>query len=102
MKAIPVLILLGFSSLVASAQNYSINWFTIDGGGGASVGAGVTEYYNRHAEADGSQWFTVTTVVDDPKYLNQPFITSTSFRKEPDGSKWNPSPCRIDPPRGTN
>jgi hypothetical protein len=28
----------GFSAQRASAQNYSLNWFTIDGGGGTSTG----------------------------------------------------------------
>jgi hypothetical protein len=56
----------------------------------------LTEYYDLHALAGGSQWFTVTTIVSDPMYLNQEFITSTDFRKEPDGSKWNPTPCQTD------
>jgi hypothetical protein len=55
--------------------------------------AAVTEYIDRHTEANGDQWFTVTTIVDDPKYLTEPFITSTHFKKEPDGAKWRPSPC---------
>jgi hypothetical protein len=53
----------------------------------------VTEYFDRHTEANGDQWFTVTTIVDDPKYLTEPFITSTHFKKEPDGAKWRPTPC---------
>ncbi len=64
-----------------------------------SEDAVLTEYFNRHREPAGSEWFTVTTIVDDPKYLTMPFITSSSFRKEPDGSKWRPNPCEIDPPR---
>ena len=64
-----------------------------------SENAVLTEYLNRHHEPDGSEWFTVTTVVDDPKYLTMPFITSSSFKKEPDPSKWHPTPCEIDPPR---
>jgi len=28
-----------------------------------------------------------------------PFITSESFKKEADASKWHPTPCQIDPPR---
>jgi hypothetical protein len=35
----------------------------------------------------------VTTVVDDPRYLTQPFIVSSHFKKETDGSKWDPTPC---------
>jgi hypothetical protein len=53
----------------------------------------VTEYFDRHSESNGDEWFTVTTTVDDAKYLNMPFITSTSFKKERDGAKWHPSPC---------
>jgi hypothetical protein len=58
-----------------------------------SENAVVTEYYDRHNESNGDQWFTVTTIVDDPKYLDQPFITSTHFKKEPDAAKWRPTPC---------
>jgi hypothetical protein len=58
-----------------------------------SANAVLTEYYDRHNEPDGTEWFTVTTVVNDPEYLAVPFVTSSDFRKEPDGSKWNPTPC---------
>lgn len=58
----------------------------------------LTEYYNRHSGPGSLEWFTVTTVVEDPRYLNQPYITSSSFRKEPDGGKWNPTPCQTSPP----
>ena len=53
----------------------------------------VTEYFDRHVEPNGSEWFTVTTIVEDPTYLDQPFVTSTHFRKEPDGVKWRPTAC---------
>jgi hypothetical protein len=55
--------------------------------------ATVTEYFDRHKESDGDEWLTVTTLVEDPKYLNQTFITSSHFKKEPDGSKWRPTTC---------
>ena len=58
-----------------------------------SEGTTLTEYYDRHTEPNGDQWFTVTTIVDDPKYLQQPFITSTDFKKEPNGAKWRSTPC---------
>jgi hypothetical protein len=58
-----------------------------------SENAVVTEYFDRHTEANGDEWFTVTTIVDDPKYLTQPFITSSGFKKERDGAKWRPGPC---------
>jgi hypothetical protein len=55
--------------------------------------ATVSEYFDRHKESNDEQWLTVTSLVEDPKYLNQPFITSSHFKKEPDGSKWRPTPC---------
>jgi len=55
----------------------------------------VTEYYDRFAAPNGDQWFTVTTIVEDSQYLNQPFVTSSHFKKEPDGAKWSPSPCKA-------
>jgi hypothetical protein len=53
----------------------------------------LTEYYSVTHEPNGDQWLIVTTVVDDPLYLQQPFITSTHFKKEADGSKWRPAAC---------
>ena len=53
----------------------------------------VKEYFDRFREPDGTEWFTVTTVVTDPVYLAIPFVTTTDFRREPDGSGWNPTPC---------
>jgi hypothetical protein len=59
-----------------------------------SQDATVTEYFDRFATPTGDEWFSVTTVVRDPKYLNQDFITSSQFKKEADGTKWSPSACR--------
>jgi hypothetical protein len=58
-----------------------------------SAAARVTEDYDFRTEDDGTQWFTVTTIVNDPTYLSAPFVTSTDFRKESDGSKWRPTSC---------
>ena len=58
-----------------------------------SANAKLTEYYDRTNEANGDSWLIVTTIVDDPQYLQMPFITSTHFKKESDGSKWMPAPC---------
>ena len=38
------------------------------------------------------------TIVEDPRYLDQPFITSTHFKREPDGVKWMPAPCEAGSP----
>jgi hypothetical protein len=53
----------------------------------------LKEYYDLHKERNGDTWFTVTTVVEDPKYLTEPFVTSTDFKKIPDGAGWSPSAC---------
>ena len=53
----------------------------------------VTEYYDRTNEPDGSTLLVVTTIVNDPVYLNQEFITSTHFKSQPDAKGWNPQPC---------
>ena len=53
----------------------------------------LTEYFDKVTEPDGETLLIVSTIVDDPQYLNQQFLTSTHFKKEPDGAKWNPSAC---------
>jgi hypothetical protein len=61
--------------------------------------ATVTEYIHKlPTHPNGDEWLHVVTIVDDPKYLSQPFYTSTDFRKEADASKFNPTPCKTDPP----
>jgi hypothetical protein len=57
----------------------------------------VTEYFERYEVPNGDVWFVVTTVVRDPTYLNQEFVTSSHFKREADGSKWAPAPCRATP-----
>ena len=58
-----------------------------------SENATLLEYYDRHKEPNGDEWLTVTTILHDPKYYMQDFITSTHFKKETDQSKWRPMPC---------
>jgi hypothetical protein len=60
-----------------------------------SEDAVVTEYFDRFAAPNGDDWLAVTTMVTDPKYLNTDFVTSSHFKKESDGSKWSPSPCKA-------
>jgi hypothetical protein len=65
-----------------------------------SANAVVTEYFDRVGpEPNGDVLLIVRTVVEDSKYLTQPFITSTHFKLEANGAtKWNPTPCKVDPP----
>ena len=53
----------------------------------------LREYFDLSTEANGDTWFVVTSVVEDPRYLVTPFVTSTNFKKLPGASGWNPSPC---------
>lgn len=55
----------------------------------------VEEYFDGFKESNGDQWLVVTTIVSDPEYLTQPFVTSSQFRKERDGSRWRPAPCEA-------
>lgn len=57
--------------------------------------ATLTEYFDRWVVPNGDQWLTVTSIVFDPTYLTREFITSTDFKKEPNGAKWNPTPCEM-------
>ena len=58
-----------------------------------SANARVTETFNRMNHENGDSWLVVTTLVEDPQYLNARFIVSSHFKKVPDGSAWNPTPC---------
>jgi hypothetical protein len=58
-----------------------------------SAGTVFTEYWDVHAETNGDRWMVVTNIVDDPVYLQAPWITAIHFKKEQDGSKWDPTPC---------
>jgi len=58
-----------------------------------SANAVVTEYFSRVAEPDGQAYLLVTTIVEDPQYLNTRYARSSHFKREADGSKWKPSPC---------
>ena len=55
----------------------------------------VTEYWDLYTEKSGDQWLVITSTVDDPLYLQVPWLTALQFRREPDGSKWTPEPCSV-------
>jgi hypothetical protein len=59
-----------------------------------SADAVITEYFTRFTHPQAGDWFVVTTTIEDPTYLTGPFITSSNFKKEPDASKFKPTPCR--------
>jgi hypothetical protein len=51
-----------------------------------------TEFFNRYDE-DGWSLLVVSTLTEDPTYLQQPHIRSSHFKKLPDATGWNPTPC---------
>ena len=57
-----------------------------------SGNAVLTEWFNI-IEDRGTQYLAIQVQVVDPTYLTGPFFKTVQFRREPDGSKWNPTPC---------
>ena len=53
----------------------------------------LKEFFDLSKERNGDTWFVVTTIVEDSLYLSEPFVTSTNFKQEADGSKWSPAIC---------
>lgn len=60
-----------------------------------SDNAVLTEYFVKVTAPNGDEWLVVTSSVDDPVYLNEPFVTSTHFKKEPNEAKFAPTPCTV-------
>jgi hypothetical protein len=55
--------------------------------------ATMTEYWDLITEPSGEQRLLMLLVVEDPQYLQQPWTVPVHFKKEPNGSKWDPTPC---------
>lgn len=53
----------------------------------------LTEHWDVFMHGNGDEWLTITTEVVDPVYLRQPRLVAIPFKREPDGSTWDPSPC---------
>ena len=64
-----------------------------------SENASLSEHIDRLGalSPNGDVWLVVSSILEDPTYLNAPLYLSTQFKKEPNGAKWNPTPCRTDP-----
>ena len=55
-----------------------------------SENAVLTEHFTRHSDF-GAEYFTVTAIIDDGGQR----ITSSTFKKEADGSKFSPAGCEV-------
>jgi hypothetical protein len=61
--------------------------------------AAITEYFHLlPPHPNGDEWLHVVTIVEDPQHLSDSFYVSTHFKREPNGQRWNPTPCRTAPP----
>lgn len=58
-----------------------------------SANATLTEYFDVTTEPNGWQSILLTSIIEDPQYLSQTILLNTNFRKLPDASGWNPTPC---------
>jgi hypothetical protein len=58
-----------------------------------SENATLTEYFDVVRTRSGDTLLMVTAVVDDAKYLRQPFIVTSQFKKQADAKGWEPTPC---------
>jgi hypothetical protein len=58
-----------------------------------SAGTILKEFFDLVEIPNGTQYLIVTSIVEDPTYLTQPWVTSTQFKREPDASKWDPTGC---------
>jgi hypothetical protein len=55
--------------------------------------ARMTEWFTVLAEPDGNQYLVVTKILEDPQYMNAPYVRSTQFKRENGTAGWNPTPC---------
>jgi hypothetical protein len=53
----------------------------------------LTEHWDLYKRPNGEEWLTITTQIDDPQFLPNVRLVAPVFKKERDGSKWDPTPC---------
>jgi hypothetical protein len=59
-----------------------------------SANALVEEYFDTFTDPySKNKWLVVTTMVTDPQYLIEPLLMHAHFKKLPDASGWDPTPC---------
>jgi hypothetical protein len=54
-----------------------------------------TEYFYLISEPD-AEYLVVTTILEDPNYLDRAYIRNVHFKREPNDSKWSATPCTVD------
>ncbi|MBV8847717.1 MAG: hypothetical protein JO307_33300 [Bryobacterales bacterium] len=58
-----------------------------------SENATLTEYFDMIKERNGDTMLVVTTVTTDPRYLREPFIITSHFKKQAGDEGWKQTPC---------
>ena len=53
----------------------------------------LTEHWDLYKRPNGEEWLTITTQIEDPQNLTNVRLVAPVFKKEPSGSKWDPTPC---------
>ena len=81
-----------WAPLEVVTRNLSAAWLRPNGVP-YSENAVLTEYFDWYSDG-GDAWFTVTTIVDDPAYLTEPFVITSNFKREASGAKWRPAACK--------
>ena len=57
------------------------------------AGARMTEWFTTVSEPDGNTYLVVTKILEDPQYMNAPYVRTVQFKKQNDATGWNPTPC---------
>ena len=52
-----------------------------------------TEWWDLHHEDNGDEYLVISNKVEDPVYLQLPWLTAIHFKKEDDRGNWDPTPC---------
>jgi hypothetical protein len=84
----------GVGTLVIRTSNFRPGYLRKNGVP-YSASATMTEYWDLIVEPSGERRILMLLVVDDPTYLQQPWTVPVHFKKEADGSKWDPTPCNA-------
>ena len=82
----------GWAPLKVTTTNLAQGWLRRNGVP-YSEQTRVTEHFIRFPEGK-DEWMTVVQQIEDPRYLSQTFYVSSNFKREADGSRFKPSPCR--------
>jgi len=58
-----------------------------------SANGTLTEYYDVIKEPNGDEYLVVSITFEDATFLNNKYETAVNFKKQADGTGWNPAPC---------